>query len=233
MNYYIAMAQKQEIFTLMGGLVKMFRGRYNPTSDAVWLAAFAPKNKRTVLDVGIGTGAVSLCIVAKDEKIHLTGIDVSDDMLEESAKNAQLNAHKIELINANILNWHTDKTFDLVVTNPPYFRGTPAKHNAHHNADLTEWTKKCIARVKPRGYFCTIVSADRTSDVLSQVHQHCGDITILPLFGAKNTAERVLIRARLGTRGGTTLYKGLPMNYDPVLRDGLTIDEALATLGWI
>ncbi len=233
MNYYIAMVQKQEIFTLMGGRVKMSHGKYNPTSDAVWLAAFAPKNKHTVLDVGIGTGGVGLCVIANDEKIHLTGIDYSNDMLKECAKNAELNHREIELINADILNWRTDKTFDVVITNPPYFRGTPAKHNAHHNADLTAWVKKCIARVKPRGYFCIIASADRTADIIAQMQQHCGDITILPLFGAKNTAERVLLRARVGTKGGTIMYKGLPMNYEPILRDGLTIDGALATLGWI
>ncbi len=233
MNYYIAMSQKQEIFTMMGGRVHMLRGRYNPTSDAVWLAAFAPKHKRTVLDVGIGTGGVGLCIMANDDKIQLTGIDASVEMLEECAKNADLNDRSIELINADILSWRTSRTFDLVITNPPYFRGTPAKHNAHHNADLKLWVRRCVARVRPMGYFCIIVSAERIADVITEMHTHCGDITILPLFGAKNTAERVLLKGRLGTKGGTTLYKGLPMNYEPVLRDGLTIEDSLATLGWI
>lgn len=233
MNYYIAMAQKQEIFTLMGGRVKIFRGRYNPTSDAVWLAAIAPKGKKTVLDVGIGTGAVGLCVLANNPEVRITGIDVSSEMLNECAKNAEYNDQEIELINTDILSWHTDRTFDVVITNPPYFRGTPAKHNAHHNANLTMWVRRCIARVKPRGYFCIIVSADRMSDVITEMHEKCGDITILPLFGAKASAERVLIRGRMGTKGGTTLYKGLSMNYEPILRDGLTIDDTLATLGWI
>lgn len=233
MNYYIAMSQKQDFFTLMGGRVYIKRGKYNPTSDAVWLAAFVPQNKKNILDVGIGTGGVGLCINANNKDIIITGIDTSPEMLNECEENAKLNHCEIELINNNILTWRTNRTFDIVVTNPPYFRGTPAKHNAHHNADLTNWTRRCIARVRPRGYFCTIVAADRMTEVLTEINNHCGDVTILPLFGGKPTAERVLLRGRVGTKGGTILYKGLPMNYDPILRDGLTIDEALATLGWI
>lgn len=230
LNYYTDMAQKQEIFTLMGGKVRIFRACYNPTSDAVWLAAYLPHNVKTVLDAGIGTGGAGLCAIAHNEKIQLTGIDISEKMLAECAKNAELNHHNIELINTDITTWRTARTFDAVITNPPYFRGTPAKHNAHHNADLTTWTRKCIARVRPHGYFCIIVSADRLDEIITQTRQHCGDITIIPLFGAKKTAERVLLRARVGSRGGAVLYRGFSMNYDPVLRDGLTIDECLANL---
>jgi hypothetical protein len=61
--------------------------------------------------------------------------------------------------------------------------------------------------------------------------QKLGDITIVPLFGARDTAERVLLSGRLGTRGVSRMHRGLPMNYEPVLRDGLTIADILTTLG--
>ena len=54
----------------------------------------------------------------------------------------------------------------------------------------------------------------------------------MPLFGAAKTAERVLLRGRVGTRGGAVLYPGLSMNCDAVLRDGLTIADTLDTLLW-
>ena len=227
------MAEKQAIFTLMGGRIRMYRGSYNPTSDAVWLASYAPHNIKTVLDVGVGTGGVGLCIASNNPGIKLTGLDISPEMLTECARNAELNNITTELINADITTWRTARTFDAVITNPPYFRGTPAQHNAHHNADITTWVRKCIARVRPRGYFCIIVSADRISEVIAEMHNHCGAIQIMPLFGAKHTAERVLIRGRTGVRGGDILWSGLPMNYEPILRDGLTIDDVLARLNWI
>ena len=226
------MTQKQEIFTLMGGRVKMRRGRYNPTSDAVWLAAYAAgRGARDILDVGVGTGGVTLCLMSHDANINVTAIDISPEMLAEFADNAALNGHDPEIINADINAFRTDRRFDLVVTNPPYFQGTPAAHNAHHNADLGQWTRRCLARVRPRGTFAIIVDAGQLATVMMEMAAKCGDIEIMPLFGAKRIAERVMLRGRLGTRGPTILHRGLSMNDDRVLRGGLTIDSVLATLG--
>ena len=227
------MSEKQAVFTLVGGRVKIHRGIYNPTSDAVWLSAFAADvHAKSVLDVGIGTGGAILCLMATNPNIqHTVGIDISQDMLDECAKNAELNNKDIELINADIMSWRTSRTFDMVITNPPYFKGTPAHHNAHHNSDIKNWIKRATARVKPRGTICTIVDGVLVSDVVSVLSDHCGDITIVPLFSKKQTAERVLIRARVGTRGGTVVYRGLNMNNEFVLRDGLTIADTFSKLG--
>ena len=131
------------------------------------------------------------------------------------------------------MSWRTPRTFDLVITNPPYFRGTPAHHNAHHNADISKWIKRATARIKPRGTICTIVDTAVLSNVIGTLSETCGDIHIFPLFSKKSTAERVLVSARLGTHGITTLHRGLDMNCDLVLRDGLTIAATLSKLGQI
>ncbi len=225
------MSEKQEIFTLLNGRVKMARGTYNPTSDAVWLAAYAPKGLKTALDVGIGTGGVALCLHNHFQDIQITGIDISNEMLNGCRKNILLNDADITLINADIFDFSTQNRFDLVITNPPYFNGTPANHNAHHNVDLQNWTKRSCARVKPNGYFCTIVDALCVDKVITVLNQSkFGNIQIFPLFGAKNTAERALIRAKANSNTGTTLYCGTSMNNDSILREGLTIDTLLATL---
>lgn len=203
-------------------------GPYNPTSDAVWLAAFVDLQPKTVLDVGTGTGAVALCLMARIDGIKMTAIDVSDEMLAAAKKNFELNGKNAEFINADILSWKTNKTFDLVITNPPYFRGMPAAHNAHHNANLTLWTRKCIARVRPNGTFATIVDSATAATVIAEMSAHCGDVKILPLFSNKNTAERVLLSARVGRAPHTTIFSGLPMNCDAVLRDGCATNDIIS-----
>jgi tRNA1(Val) A37 N6-methylase TrmN6 len=225
--------KKQEKFTLLDGRIKMAQSLYNPTSDAVWLAAFAPNNDniKTVLDVGIGTGGVSLCLLHNHPDMQITGIDISEEMLTACKKNMTLNKKTVNLINADITKWSTPDVFDLVITNPPYFEGTPAKHGAHHNADIAAWIKRCVARAKPNGYFCTIVDTLLLDTVLAILHdKHLGDVEVFPLFGAKYSAERVLIRAKKCVKTGATLFRGSPMNDDAVLRSGLTIDTLLATL---
>ncbi|MDR1361224.1 MAG: methyltransferase domain-containing protein [Rickettsiales bacterium] len=221
------MKSKQEIFTMQGGRVKFRRGIYNPSCDAVWLAAFAG-HAQTILDAGVGTGAATLCCLQHNPSACATGLDISPAMLEECAINADLNGRKIELICADILNWKTARTFDIVMTNPPYFKGTPLRQGfvgqAHHNADLTEWTRACIKRVKPRGYFYAITDAARAAEIIAALAAaKTGDIEIIPLFGAKNTAERALISARKGARGGCRIHRGFPIDFPPVLTQGLTI----------
>ena len=208
--------------------MKFIRGRYNITSDPIWLAWFISsslpktKGKLSVLDVGIGTGGASLATLVHTPDAKITGIDISESMLAECAKNAELNGRETELIHGDIMTWRTGRTFDIVITNPPYFRGTPrAGTGVHHNADLTKWTRACLRRVKPRGYFYCIIDATVLTDIIAALHAgRAGDIEILPLFGvADRPAERVLVRARLGTRGGTKIHAGMSMNDDDVLRN--------------
>ena len=90
--------------------MRIRRGRYNPTSDAVWLAAFIPQNIKTVLDVGIGTGGAGLCAIIHNPNIKLTGLDTSPEMLQDCAINAELNNVSVELINSDILSWRSAYT---------------------------------------------------------------------------------------------------------------------------
>lgn len=228
MDYYTGMTEKQDIFTIMGGAVRMRRGIYNPTSDAVWLAAFIDGAPKTVLDVGTGSGGVALCLMARIPGIKMTAIDISPDMIAAAGENFALNNKTAEFITTDITTWRTSRTFDLVITNPPYFNGTPATHNAHHNADLTQWTRRCIARVKPGGMFATIVDATRAGTVISEISRHCGDLRILPLFSKKRTAERVLLSARMGRGAHTSIYTGIDMNNETVLRDGKSVQDIFA-----
>ena len=228
------MKQKQAFFTVMHGRVKFMRGHYNITSDAVLLADFAAKIRvGKILDVGVGTGGAALCLLAQSPDLQITGIDVSEIMLSECAENVKLNGQNLELIQADIFNWKTARTFDAVITNPPYFKGTPrqlppcggvaerkqsaarcggGQNNIHHNTDLYEWTKACLKRVRPRGYFFTIVDATAAGEVIAALQAgRAGALEIQPLFGTKNTAERVLISARLGVKTGAKIYKGIGM----------------------
>lgn len=231
MDYYTRMLKKQENFTLLDGRVKMVHTKYNPTSDAVWLASYVSQEPKTVLDVGIGTGGVSLCLLSHYPNTKITGLDISKEMLDSCKENLKLNNANIKLLNQDILTWSTTERFDLVITNPPYFNGTPAKHNAHHNADLKSWIKHCCARVAPKGIFCTIVDA-LCADKVIAVLNDCkfGDIHIFPLFSTKNTAERILIKAKAASKTGMTFYCGTSMNNEAILREGLTIVTLLSTL---
>jgi len=219
------MKQKQDIFTTLGGRVRFRRGAYNPTSDAIFLAAFVKNAGRggRILDVGIGSGGAALALLARIPDAKITGIDSSEQMLAECAENAKLNERDVELIHGDIMTWKTARTFDVVMTNPPYFKGTPRRGaaDAHHNVNLGEWVRACLRRVRPLGSFYCIIDTAVFADIIAAiVDGKAGNIELVPLFGGdKKSAERVLISARLGARGGTKVYAGRDMNDDRILRD--------------
>jgi tRNA1(Val) A37 N6-methylase TrmN6 len=234
------MNQKQGFFTALGGKVRFVRGNYNITCDAVWLAAFAAGDAARfrapeILDAGIGTGGAALCLLEHCPGARIAGIDISDQMLAECARNAALNGRDIDLIRGDIIKWKTNRTFDAVMTNPPYFKGTPriisgsgaaaqatGESHAHHNADLCEWTRACLKRVRPKGYFFAIADAAALSEIVAALHAGGGrGINILPLFGSgKTAAERVLISARQGVRTGARISAGFSMNDEEILNGG-------------
>ena len=72
------------------------------------------KNKKEILDVGCGTGAVTLDI-AQSTKGNVIGIDIDTEKLEEAGK-VLSNIPNIKLMEADVLNLpFEDETFDLVV----------------------------------------------------------------------------------------------------------------------
>lgn len=74
------------------------------------------KNKKNILDVGCGTGAVTLDI-AQSTNGQVTGIDIDSEKLEEARK-VLYNIPNIKLMEADVLDLpFEDETFDLVLFN--------------------------------------------------------------------------------------------------------------------
>jgi release factor glutamine methyltransferase len=77
---------------------------------------------RDVLDLGVGSGAIILALLAERPAARGLGIDVSEDALavaRENAANLDLN-NRIALLRSDWTAGLGDSGFDLVVSNPPY-----------------------------------------------------------------------------------------------------------------
>ena len=88
----------------------------------VVLAAFGDQERFQVLDLGVGSGAILLAILA--ERPHATGlgIDVSEDAIAVARDNAgSLGLEPRAALLRGDWTWGIDDAaFDLVVSNPPY-----------------------------------------------------------------------------------------------------------------
>lgn len=95
--------------------------------DSVLLSDFAKeiKNNARVLDLGTGTGIVSILLCGKTKLKEIIGVEIQKEVYEMAKKSSQINdlEERFKVINEDLRN--LDKifvanSFDAIVTNPPY-----------------------------------------------------------------------------------------------------------------
>jgi release factor glutamine methyltransferase len=90
----------------------------------VALRAFDENDRFSMLDLGVGSGAILLAILAERPRARGLGIDASDDALAVARDNAASLglAGRAAFLRGDWTRGLDDESFDLVVSNPPYVR---------------------------------------------------------------------------------------------------------------
>jgi release factor glutamine methyltransferase len=86
------------------------------------LSLLEGKEAASIVDVGTGTGAIALALATRLPGATLTAIDVSPGALALAAENAAAGGleDRVELLEGDLLAPVAGRSFDLVVSNPPY-----------------------------------------------------------------------------------------------------------------
>jgi len=80
-------------------------------------------NAKEVLDLGCGWGPVAIILKLQNPEMNFTATDVSDRAIIYTRKNAKKHGVKIEVIQSSLFENIDEKTFDTILTNPPYVAG--------------------------------------------------------------------------------------------------------------
>lgn len=74
-----------------------------------------------ILDIGCGSGCISIALAKSYPKANVTGIDISEDAVLLSRKNAaNNNIQNAAFFAINIFEIDKNKKYDLILSNPPY-----------------------------------------------------------------------------------------------------------------
>lgn len=213
---------------LLNKRVKIFQPTdgYRAAIDAVFLAAMIDAQKvkagMKILDVGSGTGAVSLCIAERlqDKKIEITGLEIQKDLVELATKSAATN--KFDFLHyewCDIREKNNDKAskYDIVISNPPYSdhdmpSPNKSKKQAHNmeNFDLAKWMSTCLKMLKPKGYIALINRVEAINEILRAMHNKAGNVQILPLYSKQGQeAKRIIVIAQKGSHAPTIILPPL------------------------
>lgn len=82
-----------------------------------------------ILEVGTGSGCISLAIASRRPQAAITAIDISEKVLlvaEENAKQLGLNINFQQVNFLNKSTWASLGHFDIIISNPPYIKETEA-----------------------------------------------------------------------------------------------------------
>lgn len=202
---------------------------YHASTDAIILSSLIKHLKKgeNILDVGSGTGAISLCLAHRFStlKPQITGMELQSDLAELSNQSATANGFQdfLHYINCNIKNKPKDIencSFAHVITNPPYATEDMPSPNTskalahnHHDFSLTLWIQFCIKMLRPKGYFYIINRAEAIDEILSAITGKLGRIQVIPLFSKpQQNAKRVMIIAQKDNHAATQILPGLTVH---------------------
>lgn len=117
-------------------------------TDAMLLGAFIDAStKKSGLDLGAGTGVLSLMVAQKNAEIQLDAIEINSLAAEECSFNFNQSkwSNRLTCLKGDYLKLDFQKTYDLIFSNPPYHLesiiGTDLNYNrAKHsnNYELAE-----------------------------------------------------------------------------------------------
>ncbi|MEP5757984.1 MAG: methyltransferase [Litoreibacter sp.] len=205
----------------LGGRIKVLQplDGYRAATDPVFLAAACPaKPGEHILELGCGVGVASLCLNAR-VNVALTGVERLPEYADLAQRNAAKNEVNFNVVDADLTDMPLSLrslSFDHVILNPPYFRDGKKAGDAgraggrQEETPLTEWVAQALKRLRPKGSLTIIHLTERLSDIIGALSSKAGAIEIMPLAAREGRlAKRVIIRARKGAKGGTTLHNPL------------------------
>jgi len=234
---------------LIDGRVRLLQPAegYRAAIDPVFLAAAVDAGAgERVLDVGSGVGAASLCLAVRVAQCRITGLELQRSLFELAKRNIALNGleDRVETFLCSIAvppPILAPGSFHHVMTNPPHLAdGTPPANGSRATAhmegevDLDAWMRGCVVLLRERGTLTVIHRADRLDELLATLRHRVGTIAVLPLWPMRDRpAKRVLVRARKGVAGPTSLLTGMVLHEsdgsytraaEAVLREGQSLE---------
>lgn len=101
-----------------------------------------PEGRVRALDIGCGTGLLSLMLAQRNSRIQIDAVEIDPDAAQQAVENCAASpfAGQINVVHADVREWGSEAQYDLVICNPPFFSNSLkgdtltrnlARHDSH------------------------------------------------------------------------------------------------------
>lgn len=206
-------------------------------TDAYLLAAFVAAEPRALcVDLGSGTGIISLLLAQRGKVGRAVGVEVQSAFAALIDRNAALNGldGRVRALCADVrelsqvaLGKHLGevqgRTADIVVCNPPYMKVTSGKRNEHDEkfiarhevyGDIGDFCAAAARVLRFGGRFYVVYRPDRLADLMAAMRTHGLEPKRMTFVHADAESEpsMVLIEARAGGASGMAVTAPLVLH---------------------
>lgn len=119
-----------------------------------------------VLDLGSGSGACGLAAARRG--CHVVAVDINPSAVRCTRANALVNDLPVDVRQGDLFAPVADERFDVILFNPPYYRGLPRDDLDHawRSPDVPErFAAGLAAHLTPTGSALVVLSSDADPDV--------------------------------------------------------------------
>lgn len=166
-----------------GVVIAQPKKRYRYAAESFWLAGEAMAHRpRTAIDLGTGSGVIAMLLAGRG--VAVTGVDVRPEWQEAWAQSLAMSEQRgrVRMLVSDIHELKTRLTgealavegYDVVVSNPPFFRAAAGKVAAddvrrtartESTATVADFARIGGDLVGPGGALVLVVPTDRSDDV--------------------------------------------------------------------
>ncbi len=105
------------------------------TDGCLFGAMIDCKGAKRILDIGAGTGLLSLMLAQREAHAEITAIEIDQNAYEEASENFE-NApwsNHLHIEHTSLQSFDSESQFDLIVSNPPFFKNNYKGNSSHKN----------------------------------------------------------------------------------------------------
>jgi tRNA1Val (adenine37-N6)-methyltransferase len=147
-----------------------------------WVAEEVRSQKpeaRSILDIGAGTGLLSLMLAQKNN-FSINAIEIDEDAFLQASENITVSPWKdrIKIFQGDIKDFNLPVQYDIIMSNPPFYEnewqsGNLKRNTAHHSSKLLldDLLDIISNTLKPGGKFYLLLPYKRHEEILKLFDQ--------------------------------------------------------------